>query len=185
MKKVATMILLVMVFTTILIYLPSKSFACSCAEPGTVTEEVNRNGAVFSGRVIKQSEDVGLFRSSADPVSVLFNVDNSWKGVNQTQVIVETESSSASCGYEFTANEKYLVYASDRNGELHASLCSRTIALTDAESDLEVLGMGTEPSEVVHLENSLKDSSVGTIILWVVIGIVVAGGVILVKRFRT
>lgn len=185
MRKTAYLILMVLVITTIFTYLPSKSFACSCAKPGNAIEELNRDGtSVFSGRVIKKVDQskLDMIQSSADPISVLFQVDKTWKGVDQSQVIVKTARSSASCGYEFTLNEKYLVYASDRNGELKVNICSRTQAIEDAQDDLELLGVGKEPTEKVHLEDQMAGMNMTLIVIWALIGIVTVVGVILMIR---
>ncbi|WP_404450677.1 hypothetical protein LG329_09935 [Virgibacillus necropolis] len=188
MRRTAYLMLMVLAVTTIITYVPSKSFACSCAEPGTVTEVLNRDGAtVFSGRVVKKVDQskLDMLQSSADPISVLFQVDKTWKGVNQSQVIVKTARSSASCGYEFTLNERYLVYASERDGELNVNLCSRTQSITDAQADLEVLGMGKDPTEKVHLEDQMTGMSMMVIVTWAVLGIVGVSGIILIRRLRS
>lgn len=88
-------------------------------------------------------------QSSMDPVSVTFQVGSRWKGELGEKVTVTTASSGASCGFEFTKGERYIVYAGGEEtaGEggttkLTASLCSRTALFSGAEEDLNELGAG-------------------------------------------
>jgi len=148
-QKLGIVILLFISFT--MIAFPTTSYACKCVESKSPTEEVGESSAVFSGKVIDQ-----LDKNNGRTQSVLFEVKESWKGINQTQVIVVTERSSASCGYEFTAGNEYIVYANETDGTLTVNLCSRTELLSAASEDLEELGKGEKPSEQVKLD--LNDS---------------------------
>ncbi|MGF9975374.1 hypothetical protein [Viridibacillus arvi] len=147
-------ILIVMLFISVLIYPIDKGYACSCSQPDPPKEALKGSSAVFSGKVIdtvdrnKNNE----IQSSADPIAILFDVDKSWKGVDQTQAIIYTERSSASCGYGFSLNEKYLVYAYEENGELRVNACSRTVPLSGAKEDIQALGKGQKPTEQVTLD---------------------------------
>lgn len=134
-------------------YSPSTSYACSCAAPESVQVELEKSSAVFSGKVlgILDKKKFNSTQSSGDELAVLFEVDEAWKGINQTQVIVYTSRDSASCGFEFTSNE-YLVYANKYDGELRVSLCSRTTLLSSAQEDLNELGMGDKPTEEVKID---------------------------------
>lgn len=134
-------------------YSPSTSFACSCAVPESVQVELEKSSAVFSGKVlgILDKKKFNSIQSSGDEVVVLFEVEEAWKGIHQTQVIVYTSRDSASCGFEFTSNE-YLVYANESDGELRVSLCSRTTLLSLAQEDLNELGIGEKPTEEVKID---------------------------------
>jgi hypothetical protein len=122
---------------------PSKTHACSCAVSGSPAEALARADAVFAGEVV--SVRVGrsslLSYSSADPVSVKFNVSRVWKGPRSDTITIKTVRSEVSCGYEFEEGRKYVVYA--RNGE--TGLCSRTAGLENAVADLAALGDGWQP----------------------------------------
>lgn len=127
------------------------SYACSCVELDSVKEALEDSSAVFSGKVV-ESVDANKnksIQSSADPIKVLFEVEESWKGLNQTHITVYTARSSVSCGYEFDLNKEYLVYANETNGEFNVSLCSRTILLSLAEKDIQELGEGVKPTKQV------------------------------------
>ncbi|KGR90458.1 hypothetical protein CD30_11645 [Ureibacillus massiliensis 4400831 = CIP 108448 = CCUG 49529] len=134
----------------------TEAYACSCAAPGSPTEELNMSTAVFSGKVIKivdPNKDAEI-QSSADLLEVQLKVKETWKGVDETIVTLYTARESASCGFNFTLNEEYLVYANKSDGALHVNLCSRTAPLIAATSDLEELGAGEEPTVIVEVDQS-------------------------------
>ena len=142
-------------------YSPNTSYACSCVEPGSVQEEFNQSVAVFSGKVIGviDKDKFNPIQSSSDPIGVVFEVDEVWKGINQTQVIVYTSRFPESCGYEFTTT-KYLVYANESDGDLSVSMCSRTTLLSAAQEDLNELGLGDKPTEEVKIDlNDTEEES--------------------------
>lgn len=144
-QKLAFVILLLFSFT--ICAFPSTSYACKCVEPKSPTEELEESSAVFSGKVIDQLEK-GRTQFN------LFEVKESWKGFNESQVIVETVNSSSSCGYEFEDGKEYIVYTNETDGHLEVSLCSRTELLSAASEDIDELGKGEEPSEQVTLNLS-------------------------------
>lgn len=128
-------------------------------QPDTAQAELDRSAAVFSGKVVDMVDvnKNNSIQSSADPIAVLFEVKETWKGLDQTQVIIYTERDSASCGYEFTLDQQYLVYANETDGELRTGLCSRTTPLLTADMDLDELGIGEKPTEQVSINlNDLK-----------------------------
>lgn len=144
-QKRAFVILLFISFTVCAF--PSTSYACKCVEPKSPTEELEESSAVFSGKVIDQLE-------KGRTQIILFEVKESWKGFNESQVIVETVNSSSSCGYEFEDGKEYMVYTNETDGHLEVSLCSRTDLLSAASEDIDELGKGEEPSEQVTLDLS-------------------------------
>lgn len=152
-KGKINLILVVLLTFVFFNYSPNTTYACSCAEPGSVQEEFNQSAAVFSGKVIGVIDEnkFNPIQSSSDPIGVVFEVDDVWKGINQTQVIVYTSRFPESCGYEFSTT-KYLVYANESDGELSVSLCSRTTLLSSAQEDLNELGLGEKPTEVVKID---------------------------------
>lgn len=144
-QKLAFVILLFISFTVCAF--PSTSYACKCVEPKSPKEELEESSAVFSGKVIDQLE-------KGRTQFILFEVKESWKGFNESQVIVETVDSSSSCGYEFEDGKEYIVYTNETDGHLEVSLCSRTDLLSAASEDIDELGKGEEPSEQVTLDLS-------------------------------
>jgi len=154
MNKTLCAIVSLVTFIFFMNFSPNTGYACSCAEPGSPLEELERSSAVFSGEVIGivDKNKNGYLKSSADPIAVLFEVEETWKGVTQSQVLVYTERDEASCGYQFALNTKYLVYAHESDGSLKTSYCSKTTPLTLAVDDIDELGEGELPTEQVSID---------------------------------
>ncbi|NQX47345.1 hypothetical protein HQN87_18595 [Paenibacillus tritici] len=138
-----------MVFITLLTVRPQVTYACSCVMPAPPLEAMEKSAAIFEGTVVRIEEEVKPMQSSMDPVSVTFQVGSRWKGEVGEQVTVTTALSDASCGFEFTEGERYMVYASGEEAEgnggttkLTVSLCSRTALFSGAQEDLNALGAG-------------------------------------------
>lgn len=140
MKK-STCVTLVLILIGLAIG-PGRAYACSCAPPPSPTVALNQATAVFAGRVTAAAEPGGLFSSSADPMTITFHVSQVWKGDVSHPLLLETASSSASCGYTFEVGRDYLVYAGGAPDRLEVSLCSRTQLLAGATEDLSLLGAG-------------------------------------------
>ena len=146
--------LLATVFTTF----PSVSHACKCVEVQSVEKELESSEAVFSGKIID-------IRTEKDNRKILFEVEETWKGVSQTQIILKDEWSS--CSLDFIEGESYLLYADDFQGELTTNICDRTKELSGAGEDLATLGKGTMPTEEVDLKNQLRNPVVRYIYIWI------------------
>ncbi|KOS69719.1 hypothetical protein AEA09_03910 [Lysinibacillus contaminans] len=169
------------------------SYACSCAGPNTVEEELEQSSVVFSGKVVEiVDENKNKFKqSSADRLAVIFEVEEYWKGLNQKQITVYTERSSVSCGYEFNLNAEYLVYAHEANGALNVNRCSRTTPLVTAEEDISELEKGEKPIEQIsnvnkgenHIptENSTNNNKIYIILL--ILGLLIVG-IYILRRIR-
>lgn len=181
MKIIRLLILSVLTFTLLFNISAPVTYACSCAMPGSPTEEMAKSGAVFSGKVIEivDRNKNGLTHSSADPMEVVITVDEIWKGIDESQVVVVTERDSASCGFQFEVDKNYIVYASKDGDQLRASLCSRTALLSAAVDDLSELGEGEKPTVDVVIDLSEKGFT------WLYIGgalVIVAGLIYMLKR---
>lgn len=119
--------------------------ACSCAPPGSAQEAMQRQSAVFSGKVTNIARPL-YAGSSAAPVRVTIKVDDVWKGQIGSRTVVTTALSGASCGYEgFREGESYVVFASEHSGRLETGLCSLTQPLAAASDVLNELGEGYKP----------------------------------------
>ncbi|OEH91119.1 hypothetical protein [Bacillus solimangrovi] len=193
MKQVngKTVIMMVLVLSYLLNYSPTTSYACSCAEPGSVTEELERSSAVFSGKVIDimDKNAYSPLKSSDDPLAILFEVEESWKGINQTEVIVYTARSSSICGYDVELNNNYLVYATETDRKLKLSFCSRTTLLSEANEDIKQLGAGERPTEdvsIVFKAKLLMESKFFYVLLLMIATITIGAYIIRrVKKKRT
>ncbi len=86
---------------------PSVGYACKCVGGITVQEQIERSGAILSGRVKEIRESSNRYGKE-----VLFEVTNTWKGIDKLQVIISTGNGDGDCGYGFAVGVEYLVYAS-------------------------------------------------------------------------
>lgn len=128
------------------LYRPSSAFACSCVSPPAPPAARDNAIAVFSGQVTGIDAPTGLSDGPGNAVHVTFAVSEVWKGPAEPTITVVTSGSSASCGYEFTPGEQYMVYAGLDDTRFTASLCSRTAPLAQAADDIRALGAGTRPA---------------------------------------
>ncbi|WP_102029070.1 hypothetical protein [Salirhabdus sp. Marseille-P4669] len=177
-KKMVLLLLLIVTFVSVFFYAPfMKSYACSCVPPGAPVEEMKESSAVFLGKVTEiANKDRGslTFPPDIEQVAVQFEVEKSWKGLNQKEVVVYTASNSASCGFEFEVGREYLVYASEGEGNLQTSYCTRTAQLEMADEDIAELGEGkqiTEKEAKTKYETSVENSGNTGVIYPVAVGI--------------
>lgn len=117
--------------------------ACSCMEPGAPCEAYGTAAAVFVGTAIRAGEaepskdERELYRTG---VVVKFSVEQSYLGVDGTEVEVFTGRGGGDCGYTFKVGERYLVYAYRDHIRLTTSICTRTKPFARATEDLAFLG---------------------------------------------
>ena len=157
-KSKYIVLLFIITFFPFLNFITVTSYACSCDGPNTVKEELELSSTVFSGKVIKIVDENTnkSIQSSADPISVHFEVNEYWKGLNQSTIPVYTVRNTESCGYEFDLNKEYLVYAYESNGAFQVNSCSKTTLLSLAEKDLSELGKGEKPIELVSNDSTVS-----------------------------
>jgi len=129
--------------------------ACSCIPPEGVEAEFEKSYAVFQGKVFDVREEfIGMGKT------ITFHVEKNWKMANEGSIEVKTYSSSASCGYDFVEGESYVVYANIEEGDIIASLCSRTSLVENAQGDIQILD-GLEWEELVAEEKSFLGKILG------------------------
>ena len=121
-------------------------------------EELERAKAVFSGKLLlsKNERQQEGMRGAIEYWSAhLFEVQETWKGVSQTQAIVYGDLSD--CGAFYQEGETYLVYAYEyKEKELFTSSCYRTVELSHAQDDLNSLGPGHTDLEEVNLRGKMR-----------------------------
>jgi len=170
--------ILAFLFISLFIFFPTHTSACSCAELPSALQELENSEAVFSGKVVAINE------SGARSKQVLFEVTNSWKGVEQTQIIINTGLGGGDCGIDFVEGVEYLVYANESTmygkESLVSIICDRTNKLSSLQDDLIVLGEGNVPTEKVDLTSESDGIS---IYVWI-FGVFLIGMVVflIVKR---
>ena len=179
--------LLLVIIVSMLTIETESAYACSCAPPGPIDEELTNAAAVFSGKVVNLAKPIGGFGpiSSADPIKVTFQVYKVWKGSVSQTTSITTARSGASCGYTFEKGGEYIVYAHGPENNLSVSLCSRTQPLDTAEDDLVVLGVGAAPlADSFEWPASFSYVQIA-ILLSVGIGMIllVVVGVTMIKRY--
>lgn len=155
MKKAKLFFLFIFIGMFLLGSFPAVTSACSCAELPSAESELERSKAVFSGKVLDiKDRNVNGYMTK----SVIFEVTNTWKGVEESQVIITTGEGGGDCGYPFIEGQEYLVYAieSDMYGgkSLVTIICDRTNKLSTLQNDLEVLGEGEPPTKKVDLSST-------------------------------
>jgi hypothetical protein len=104
------------------------AFACSC-KLFSPQEMFDRSDVVFVGTAtaLEDSNAAGPTFSSADPITVTFDVSEVRKGTVPASAKVRTARSEISCGYEFAKGGHYLVYAGvDTDGAWVTGLCQGT-----------------------------------------------------------
>lgn len=112
--------------------------------PPPPQEALASSAAVFEGTVTDVRAPEG--EAEHGNLVVTLRVGRRFKAAEADTVTVTTSSSSAACGYGFEQGRTYLVYAQDGgDGQLSASLCSRTARIEDAADDLSALGGGQGP----------------------------------------
>lgn len=141
---------------------PSPAEACSCIVAGPPSSEFPQANVVFTGKVIRITDNYYPIFSFLDWVmsklgmrsyhfyqgklygySVFFTVDKSWKGIKEKVVEVHTGYGGGDCGYSFTVGSDYLVYAYYAYGVPGnywiTSICSRTAESSNAAEDFSYL----------------------------------------------
>ncbi|MCA1321646.1 hypothetical protein LC085_17200 [Bacillus tianshenii] len=173
--------MLVAVLSVLLSPAPA-AMACDCDPPDSATEAMGVATAVFRGTVLKIHKN--QTRSDGERYDeVLFSVSESWKGMEDSQAKIYTDSSS-SCTFDFQEGNEYLLYPYSREGVMYIMDCGRSSDILLAEDDLEELGMGTAPTNIVDLEErQLGGLSVDTVLKWVV-GIVFGVAVLVMFEVR-
>ena len=168
----------------VLINKPLPVSACSCMMHPPVEEAFSNSHAVFSGKVIGINERI----MGASGKSILFEVNETWKGVSETEIKIMTGLHDGDCGLPFVVGQEYLVYAqlSDMYGknQLSSTICHRTTELGNAAEDIQILGQGQKPTDEVsdNGENASSAMYIVASIVFVIGLLSIFGWYILKKR---
>lgn len=139
---------------------PAKSYACSCANEPDPNQALEQAKAVFAGKVVEVKQEVTDIEGFLQKKNaVLFDVERTWKGISQTQVIVNTNfGGEDSCGNEYKVGQTYLVFANnyDNKNTLQTSICSLTKIFSSANIELNKIGEGSKPIEDANLNNAMS-----------------------------
>ncbi len=170
--------------------------ACSCNPARPPDVAFDHSDAVFAATAIDvpgypDNTSIYIYRKLAEIDNFLgteftardwgrtaaFKVDASWKGVETTRTVVRTGYGGGDCGFPFVEGNRYLIYAYLSDGELSASICSRTTKLHHAHKDLSELAKRgrltlSEPEPVTYL---LAGLAVVAILGCLVVGVWLGG----------
>jgi hypothetical protein len=143
--------LIVIAATAVLFGVLSPSVhACTCAPPTLPCDAYGSAAAVFVGTPISVRQVDSGNEANWPPKAVKFSVEQSYLGVEGTEVEVFTGMGGGDCGYYFQMGQRYLVYAyRNRNKiQLTTSICSRTTLFSPASEDIAFLGnLTSQPSD--------------------------------------
>lgn len=178
-RHIVLTVLFVVFLTTSFFFQATPAHACSCSTPSP-QEAIQQSAAIFSGKVIqiKEASDWREWVSfSKQPVrggfEVVLDVQSTWKGMDQTQVLIFTEGWDLGCGFPFEVGKEYLVYASYWERDvLETHICSRTAELIHASDDLQILGPGKLPDQSVEIVWTQKLVSYSAISFLALAGII-------------
>ena len=133
------------------------SLAMECRARRSVSEELRRSIAVFSGKAVAEE-----YRPIVTPqpdwpeareiLVIKFSVQRWWKGSGEREVFLYTGVLRQPGGFvilgedfRFKVGEQYLVYAFGDVDNLTTTSCERTTQLEKAAEDLKALGEGRLP----------------------------------------
>jgi hypothetical protein len=143
-RYVSAILLCVLVFTAVVSIPEGEVYACSCVGEDA-KERLELFTVVFEGKVINKGEtnEVQQGRFFRE---YTFEIYRAWKGIEEERItIFSHDEGSDSCGYEFTKNNTYLVFAYDgKDHEWETNFCSGNIPISKAKEELKQLGSGTE-----------------------------------------
>jgi hypothetical protein len=155
------------------------AYACSCRSL-TTREALGAADAVFTGTVTKIDRKSAGDQSWSD---YRFAVTRVFKGTVYVDQVISSERDSAACGLGAEVGSQWVVFAQqtvkgtgmDAVARLSTSLCSGNIAAADAP---RVLGAGREPQPGASDREeraSGTDDMLNSGILWLGVGLLVAG----------
>ena len=134
---------------------PGTARACSC-EDTPLSEYADEVAVAFMGRQVGRTvppPDSEGFVSSADPTTLVFEVERVYKGRVGPRITVHTVRFSESCGVDLRGRGSVGVVAFDIKGELRVNSCTSPV---DATELLEVFGVGSPPDHGVVLEAEIE-----------------------------
>jgi hypothetical protein len=146
----------------------AEALACKCAwdpdappegSPAAVAADLESSDAVFTATVLGRQSWARLLlrvprylflsrgeRELTDEQEdrmfrrkVWLRVEEAFKGAEPGRTVLFTGWGVGDCGYRFRRGDRYLVYASESEGELWTGICHSTKPLEEAGSELSIL----------------------------------------------
>ena len=178
---------------------PDCASACMCAIEGSQEERaeraISRSDAVFSGKVVAFEKlekppsttmtepTMPLTPFSRNAIATL-RISEVWKGAEQRTIRLTTVTpflAGGSCTHHFEEGREYLVYANTRQDGLKVEDCSETKLLSNADTDLALLGNGGEKPKDGEVLSDTSGSFSGTALAGLA-GLALAASVFAVSR---
>ena len=158
MSKIASaLISLSLIATATICSAASNAYACSCGDKPSLEKSVSDSSVVFLGRA--QSVRQNPLRPSQKEVTFgitkLFKDDTRLLANNGVTIYTALEESL--CGYSFSPNQDYLVFATGNIARLTSSLCSRNGLLEAVKGDVLELEKQQDQAASSSSEDPSKD----------------------------
>ena len=161
-----TLVLILFLLSSGLLIPAEKAMACDCMIPANAREAKEKASAAFTGTVRKIEKFKDDRKETYNAVTLA--VDESWKGVNQAEVVVYTSWSS--CQFDFEEGKRYLLYPYEHDGRYEVYNCGRSGEIRSenisAAADLKALGAGTKFEALPEPEKD-KNEGTGKRIAWI------------------
>lgn len=123
----------------LLIMLPEKAEALSCAPVQWDREAIDRVSIIFEGTVVSEDPITSVHKSVDQNVKFGFSVEKLWKGKMPTGMDKIYVIRNIYWGDGFEMGKSYLVTAMKSEMGYVAALCSFVIPLEDAQDEIEIL----------------------------------------------
>ncbi len=169
-RSVMMSVVLLLILVSVNLYVPSgKALACDCSIPAAADLATEEAAAVLTGTVLGIEKFKDGRNEAYDAVTLA--VDESWKGVNEPEIVIYTSWSS--CQFDFEKGKRYLLYPYEHDGRYEVANCGRSGEVDPenpenarAVADLRQLGAGTQyevPPEVLTQANEETGNNRGWI----------------------
>ncbi|MCG7381490.1 hypothetical protein [Paenibacillus sp. ACRRY] len=176
---------IIFLFTTIFFFSNGQDAkALSCAEKGSLQEELDGSTGAIYGEIKKIKVDLkqeGIMGTKEKVRYILMEVERSWKTEVDSQLIVATDYT---WGFNFTEGNKYLIFISEMDGEISSSPCSSTIEMNNPNEVTEQFGEGFEPKQQVNLKHKMWFMMERDIDLYIVLAIILVVSSVFILRAR-
>ncbi|HLL43066.1 MAG TPA: hypothetical protein VK369_08000 [Segetibacter sp.] len=148
-----------LLISLIALFSGNQVLAVDCRAVGTVSQELEKATAVFSGKVIAEerrkitdSTDIGF---GGEALFIRLKVDRWWNGSSSSEVVLRTgtvhfrgSTLRMAEDFRFLTGLSYLVYAYESNGNFITDGCGRTKVSYEADEDVKELGEGYLPEKI-------------------------------------
>lgn len=137
---------------------------------------------IFVGEVVSVEKAYGLNINKPKQLKVKMMLNETFKGQGKLNMDFYTSDNSASCGYNFEVDEKYLVYSNIVDDKNYVSLCSRTQKFNGSENDITFLKNMNTSQNILKDENIKEENNYNFTILILISVFIVIFGIVLSRK---